>query len=168
LRLALFSTVICLIIGYPAAMVMAGNAFERKSVVLLLFVVPMWMNFLLRTYAWLTILERNGVINVLLANLNLPSLNILYTEGAVVLGMVYNFLPFMVLPIYSVLSKIDRGVVEAAGDLGANSLQVFAKVIFPLSLPGVVSGVTMVFMPALTTFVISRLLGGGQFTLIAT
>ncbi|NLL43365.1 MAG: ABC transporter permease [Firmicutes bacterium] len=166
LRLALFSTVICLIIGYPAAMVMAGNAFERKSVVLLLFVVPMWMNFLLRTYAWLTILERNGVINVLLANLNLPSLNILYTEGAVVLGMVYNFLPFMVLPIYSVLSKIDRGVVEAAGDLGANSLQVFAKVIFPLSLPGVVSGVTMVFMPALTTFVISRLLGGGQFTLI--
>ena len=166
LRLAVISTGICLILGYPAAMVMAGNAFTRKNVILLLFVVPMWMNFLLRTYAWLTILERNGVINVLLANLSLPRLNILYTEAAVVLGMVYNFLPFMVLPIYSVLSKIDKGVVEAAGDLGANAFRVFTKVVFPLSLPGVVSGVTMVFMPALTTFVISRLLGGGQFTLI--
>lgn len=166
LRLAVISTVICFIMGYPAAMVMAGNAFTRKNVILLLFVVPMWMNFLLRTYAWLTLLERSGVINVLLANLNLPRLNILYTEAAVVLGMVYNFLPFMVLPIYSVLSKIDKGVVEAAGDLGANSLRVFMRVIFPLSVPGVVSGVTMVFMPALTTFVISRLLGGGQFTLI--
>ena len=166
LRLAVISTVICLIMGYPAAMVMAGNAFTRKNVILLLFVIPMWMNFLLRTYAWLTLLERNGVINVLLANLSLPRLNILYTEAAVILGMVYNFLPFMVLPIYSVLSKIDKGVVEAAGDLGANSFRVFMRVIFPLSVPGVVSGVTMVFMPALTTFVISRLLGGGQSTLI--
>lgn len=166
LRLAVISTMICLLIGYPAAMVMAGNAFSRKNVILLLFVVPMWMNFLLRTYAWLTLLERNGVINVLLSNLGLPNLNILYTESAVVLGMVYNFLPFMVLPIYSVLSKIDKGVIEAAGDLGANSFRVFTKVIFPLSVPGLVSGITMVFMPALTTFVISRLLGGGQFTLI--
>jgi spermidine/putrescine transport system permease protein len=166
LRLAVISTVICLLLGYPAAMVMAGNAFSRKNVILLLFVVPMWMNFLLRTYAWLTLLERNGVINVLLTNLGLPSLNILYTESAVILGMVYNFLPFMVLPIYSVLSKIDKGVIEAAGDLGANSFRVFTRVVFPLSLPGMVSGVTMVFMPALTTFVISRLLGGGQFTLI--
>lgn len=166
LRLAVISTGVCLLLGYPAAMVMAGNAFSRKSVLMLLFVVPMWMNFLLRTYAWLTILERNGFINVFLTNLRLPNLNILYTNSAVVLGMVYNFLPFMVLPIYSVLSKIDKGVVEAAGDLGANSLKVFTRVIFPLSLPGVVSGVTMVFMPALTTFVISRLLGGGQFTLI--
>ncbi|NMB00251.1 MAG: ABC transporter permease [Firmicutes bacterium] len=166
LRLALISTAICLILGYPAAMIMASNAFERKSVIMLLFVVPMWMNFLLRTYAWLTILERNGFINALLTNLNLPRLNILYTNSAVVLGMVYNFLPFMVLPIYSVLSKIDKGVVEAAGDLGANPFKVFTKVILPLSLPGVVSGITMVFMPAMTTFVISRLLGGGQFTLI--
>ena len=166
LRLAVISTIICLLLGYPAAMVMAGNAFSRKSVILLLFVVPMWMNFLLRTYAWLTLLERNGVINVLLNALRLPNLNILYTESAVVLGMVYNFLPFMVLPIYSVLSKIDKGVIEAAGDLGANSFRVFTRVIFPLSVPGLVSGVTMVFMPALTTFVISRLLGGGQFTLI--
>ena len=166
LRLAVISTIICLLLGYPAAMVMAGNAFSRKNVILLLFVVPMWMNFLLRTYAWLTLLERNGVINVLLTNLGMPSLNILYTESAVILGMVYNFLPFMVLPIYSVLSKIDKGVIEAAGDLGANSFRVFTRVVFPLSLPGMVSGVTMVFMPALTTFVISRLLGGGQFTLI--
>ncbi len=166
LYLALISTGICLLMGYPAAMIMVSNAFSRGGALILLFVVPMWMNFLLRTYAWLTILERNGFLNVLLARLNLPQLNILYTNAAVVLGMVYNFLPFMVLPIYSVLSKIDRGVIEAAGDLGANSMQVFTRVVFPLSLPGVVSGITMVFMPALTTFVISRLLGGGQFTLI--
>jgi spermidine/putrescine transport system permease protein len=166
LALALISTLICLLLGYPVAMIMAGNAFSRKNVIMLLFVVPMWMNFLLRTYAWLAILERNGFLNVLLSSLSLPRLNILYTNAAVILGMVYNFLPFMVLPIYSVLSKIDKGVVEAAGDLGANSVKVFTRVIFPLSLPGVVSGITMVFMPALTTFVISRLLGGGQFTLI--
>ncbi|MDI9412601.1 MAG: ABC transporter permease [Bacillota bacterium] len=164
--LAVLSTMICLLLGYPAAMIMVGNAFTRKSALMLLFVVPMWMNFLLRTYAWLTLLERNGFINVLLSALRLPRLNILYTNSAVILGMVYNFLPFMVLPIYSVLSKIDKDVIEAAGDLGANSLKVFMKVVFPLSLPGVVSGITMVFMPALTTFVISRLLGGGQFTLV--
>ncbi|NLJ80460.1 MAG: ABC transporter permease [Firmicutes bacterium] len=164
--LALISTSICLFLGYPAAMIMAGRAFTRKNALLLLFVVPMWMNFLLRTYAWLTLLERNGFINLILGYLRLPSLNILYTNSAVVLGMVYNFLPFMVLPIYSVLSKIDRRVLEAAQDLGANSWTVFWRVILPLSLPGVVSGITMVFMPALTTFVISRLLGGGQFTLI--
>ena len=132
---------------------------------MLLFVVPMWMNFLLRTYAWLTILERSGFINSVLAFLNLPPEHPVH-DKAVILGMVYNFLPFMVLPFYSVLSKIDKGVVEAAGDLGANPLQVFIKVILPLSMPGVVSGITMVFMPAMTTFVISRLLGGGQFTLI--
>lgn len=166
LRLALVSTGICLILGYPAAMIMASNTFTRKNVLMFLFVVPMWMNFLLRTYAWLTLLERNGFINILLSSLDLPRLNILYTNSAVVLGMVYNFLPFMVLPIYSVLSKIDKGVLEAAGDLGANPFRVFTKVILPLSLPGVVSGITMVFMPAMTTFVISRLLGGGQFTLI--
>lgn len=166
LSLAFSSTMICLLLGYPVAMIMAGNAFKRTSVLMLLFVIPMWMNFLLRTYAWLTILERNGFLNILLTSLRLPRLNILYTNSAVVLGMVYNFLPFMVLPIYSVLSKIDKGVIEAAGDLGANSKQVFTRVILPLSLPGVVSGITMVFMPALTTFVISRLLGGGQFTLI--
>lgn len=164
--LALTSTIICLVLGYPAAMILANNNFSRKNTLVLLFVVPMWMNFLLRTYAWLTLLERNGLINNLLTLLNLPTVNILYTDYAVALGMVYNFLPFMVLPIYSVLSKIDRSVVEAAEDLGANSVIVFLRVIFPLSIPGVISGITMVFMPAVTTFVISRLLGGGQFTLI--
>jgi len=129
-------------------------------------VIPMWMNFLLRTYAWLTLLEKNGIINTLISFIGLPKMDLLYNQWAVVLGMVYNFLPFMVLPIYSVLIKIDKSIIEAAEDLGANSRTVFRKVIFPLSLPGVVSGITMVFMPAVTTFVISRLLGGGQFLLI--
>lgn len=164
--LALISTLICLIVGYPTALVLAGKEFGQKKVLLLLFVIPMWMNFLLRTYAWMTLLEKNGLINGILSLLGLPALRILYTDEAVVLGMVYNFLPFMVLPIYSVLSKIDRSLVEAAGDLGCNDYMVFRKVIFPLSLPGVMSGITMVFMPAVTTFVISRLLGGGQYSLV--
>lgn len=166
IKLAIISTIICLIIGYPVAMILAGNSFKHKNVMVMLLVVPMWMNFLLRTYAWLTLLEKNGIINSILGKFGLPMLNILYTESAVILGMVYNFLPFMILPIYSVMSKMDYSLIEAAEDLGANSLIVFRRVIFPLSLPGVVSGITMVFMPAVTTFVISRLLGGGQFTLI--
>lgn len=166
IRLALISTVICLVLGYPVALILSNNGFARKNILITLFVIPMWMNFLLRTYAWLTLLERTGLINTLLAKIGLPPLNVLYTDNAVMLGMVYNFLPFMVLPIYSVLSKMDQSVIEAAEDLGANSLLVFWRVIFPLSMPGVVSGITMVFMPAVTTFVISRLLGGGQFTLI--
>ncbi|HHT05427.1 MAG TPA: ABC transporter permease [Hydrogenispora sp.] len=165
-KLALISTVICLLLGYPMAMILAGNGFKRKQIMVFLFVVPMWMNFLLRTYAWMTLLERKGLLNTFLSWLGLAPLNLLYTEEAVVLGMVYNFLPFMVLPIYSVLSKIDKSLIEAAEDLGADGVTVFRKVIFPLSLPGVLSGITMVFMPAVTTFVISRLLGGGQFTLI--
>lgn len=132
----------------------------------MLFVIPMWMNFLLRTYAWMTLLEKNSVINVVLNFLHLPQMNILYTNQAVVLGMVYNFLPFMVLPIYSVLVKIDKSVLEAAEDLGANYIVTLKRVILPLSIPGVISGITMVFMPAVTTFVISRLLGGGHYTLI--
>lgn len=165
-NLALISTGICLLLGYPAAMILASREFGRRSVLVILFVIPMWMNFLLRTYAWMTLLERNGFVNTFLHVLHLPSLNILYTNQAVVLGMVYNFFPFMVLPIYSVLHKIDRSVLEAAEDLGADRFTVFRRVIFPLSLPGVMSGITMVFMPAVTTFVISRLLGGDQFTLI--
>lgn len=164
--LALVSTAICLLLGYPMAAILASREFNRKKIMYMLIVLPMWMNFLLRTYAWLTLLERNGVINTVLSILGLPALDILYTNKAVVLGMVYNFLPFMILPIYSVLSKIDQSVVEAAQDLGGDNFTVFRRVIFPLSLPGVVSGITMVFMPAVTTFVISRLLGGGQFTLI--
>ena len=165
-RLAQIATAVCLFAGYPVAMILAGKAFSRKDTLVLLFVVPMWMNFLLRTYSWMTLLERRGIINTLLVRLGLPQQSLLYTETAVVLGMVYNFLPFMVLPIYSVLSKMDKSLIEAAHDLGANNWIVFWRVILPQSLPGVTSGITMVFLPALTTFVISRLLGGGQFTLI--
>lgn len=164
--LALICTLLCLVLGYPMAMILNGKDLKRRNVLILLFVIPMWMNFLLRTYAWMTLLERRGLINTFLNLLGFPSMNLLYNNSAVVLGMIYNFLPFMVLPIYSVLNKIDRSVIEAAEDLGANAFTVFRKIIFPLSLPGVISGITMVFMPAVTTFVISRLLGGGQFTLI--
>lgn len=166
LNLALVSTVLCLILGYPMAMIIARTDISKRNLMVLLFVLPMWMNFLLRTYAWMTLLGKNGVVNNVLEALNLPALNLLYNNGAVILGMVYNFLPFMILPIYSVLSKIDNTLIEAAKDLGANEVTVFRKVIFPMSLPGVISGITMVFMPALTTFVIPRLLGGGQFMLI--
>lgn len=166
LALALISTFICLLLGYPVAMILAGRDLGRKNLLILLFIIPMWMNFLLRTYAWMTLLERKGLINTFLGILGLPQFNILYTDTAVVLGMVYNFLPFMVLPIFSVMSKIDKSIVEAAEDLGSNSITVFRRITFPLSLPGVVSGITMVFMPALTTFVISKLLGGSQYTLI--
>jgi len=165
-KLALICTILCLLFGYPMAMILAKNHFKQKNIMVFLFVVPMWMNFLLRTYAWMTLLEKSGLINTFLSWFGVTPLNLLYTEEAVVLGMVYNFLPFMVLPIYSVLSKIDKNLIEAAEDLGADGYTVFWKVIFPLSLPGVISGITMVFMPAVTTFVISRLLGGGQFTLI--
>lgn len=166
MNLALVSTAICLVLGYPMAMIIAKASARHRNMLVLFFVIPMWMNFLLRTYAWMTLLERSGLINKLLNLLHLPTVNLMYTNGAVVLGMVYNFLPFMVLPIYSVLVKIDKSFIEAAQDLGANELEVFLKVTFPLSLPGVISGFIMVFMPAITTFVISRLLGGGQFTLI--
>lgn len=164
--LALLSTVICLLIGYPAAMFIAGREKRIRNILLLLFLVPMWMNFLLRTYAWMTLLGHNGLINRFLSFLGLPILDLMYNDGAVVLGMVYNFLPFMVLPIYTVLHRMDRSLIEAARDLGAGSAAVFRKVTLPLSMPGIASGITMVFMPAVSTFVISRLLGGGQYMLI--
>jgi len=164
--LAFVSTVICLVLGYPMAMILASTGVKRKNALIFLFVAPMWMNFLLRTYAWLTLLEKNGIINSILSFFGIEPLNLLYNNMAVLLGMVYNFLPFMVLPIYSVLSKVDKSVIEAAQDLGANNVKVFTKVTFPLSLPGVASGITMVFMPAVTTFVVPRLLGGAQFTLV--
>ena len=166
LILAAVSTFFCLILGYPAAWILAKSHIKTKNTLILLMVLPMWMNFLLRTYAWLTLLERKGFINTLLGTVGIPPLSLLYNEFAVVLGMVYNLIPFMVLPVYTVLSKIDNSLIEAAEDLGANPKTTFWKVVFPLSLPGVISGVTMVFMPAVTTFVISRLLGGGQYTLI--
>ncbi|MCL2572440.1 MAG: ABC transporter permease [Defluviitaleaceae bacterium] len=166
LRLALMTTVITFILGYPVAYIMAGKGFSDKSVLLFLFIAPMWMNFLVRTYAWLAILSRNGILNTFLAWLGLPILDILFTDSAVLLGMVYNFLPFMVLPIYTALKKMDPRIIEAAQDLGANSPRVFIRVVFPLSMPGVVSGITMVFMPAAATFIIPNLLGGGQYFLL--
>lgn len=164
--IAIVSTVICFVLGYPVAYIMARQEFRNRDFLIFLFLVPMWMNFLLRTYAWLTILEENGFVNTWLAAIGLPKINILYTKAAVVLGMVYNFLPFMILPIHTVLKKMDKSIIEAAQDLGANSVQVFLRVVFPLSLPGVVSGITMVFLPAVTTFVISDLLGGNKTQLI--
>ena len=164
--LAALATLGCFLIGYPMAMILAQCRAKYRHMMVMLIIIPMWMNFLLRTYAWMTLLEKNGLINAILRFFHLGPLHILYTDGAVLLGMVYNFLPFMILPIYSVLTKMDRSLLEAAGDLGADAWTSFRRVTFPLSLPGVYAGMLMVFMPAVTTFVISRLLGGGQYMLI--
>ena len=165
LYLALLCTVICLLIGYPAAYFLASKDFSRNKTLFVLFLLPMWMNFLLRTYAMMSLMEDTGIINTLLKAIGLQPVEMIGTEGAVLVGMVYNFLPFMVLPIHTSLKKMDRRVIEAAEDLGANPVEVFKRVVFPLSIPGVISGVTMVFMPAVTTFAISRLLGSGRFML---
>ena len=164
--LSFFSTAVCLILAYPLAMILSQRQVSQTCFTVLIFILPMWMNFLLRTMAWQTLLEKNGVINSILSFLHLPALEIINTPFAIILGMVYNFLPFMVLPIYNVLIKIDPNVLNAARDLGANPVQTFVKVTLPLSIPGVISGITMVFVPALTTFVISDLLGGGKILLI--
>lgn len=166
LLLSLAATLICILLAYPLAMILSKLGVNQNSFIILIFILPMWMNFLLRTLAWQTLLEKTGVINSLLQLLKLPTLNIINTPYAIIFGMVYNFLPFMVLPIYNSLVKLDQDVINAARDLGANSVQTFIRVIFPLTLPGVVSGITMVFIPALTTFVISNLLGGGKILLI--
>ena len=166
LLLSLISTLICLVLAYPLAMILSEKNMNQTSFIVLIFILPMWMNFLLRTLAWQTLLEKTGVINSILSTLHLPALNIINTPSAIVLGMVYNFLPFMVLPLYNVLVKIDKSVINAAYDLGANGVQTFVRIIFPLSLPGMFSGITMVFVPALTTFVISKILGGSKILLI--
>lgn len=166
LGLALISTVICLLLAYPLAMILRNRGIGRGSFVVFVFILPMWMNFLLRTMAWQTLLEKNGVINGILTALHLPKQSLINTPSAIVLGMVYNFLPFMVLPIYNVLCKIDNNTINAAHDLGANFTQTLLRIWLPLSLPGIISGITMVFVPALTTFVISDLLGGSKILLI--
>lgn len=166
LGLSFISTVLCLILAYPLAMVLRSRGMGQGSFIVFIFILPMWMNFLLRTLAWQTLLEKNGVINGVLTALHLPNQNLINTSGAIILGMVYNFLPFMVLPIYNVLMKIDDNVINAARDLGANTVQILFRILFPLSIPGIVSGITMVFVPALTTFVISNLLGGSKILLI--
>lgn len=165
-KLALQATVLCLLMGYPIAYIIANSKPEVQSTMALLLILPMWMNFLLRTYAWMHILSKNGPINKMLQLFGFEQVSLLFNDTAVLIGMVYNFLPFMVLPIYTVLSKIDKSVVEAARDLGADSKTVFRKIIVPLSLPGIMSGITMVFMPAVSTFVIPSLLGGGRSVLV--
>jgi spermidine/putrescine transport system permease protein len=165
-KIAIEATIVCLFIGYPLALILAKMKSKYRTIAVMLLVVPMWMNFLLRTYAWLTILNKNGVLNHILGLFGVEPMSFLYTEGAVLVVMVYNFLPFMVLPIYTVLTKMDKSLVEAAEDLGANKGQVFYKITLPLSLSGVLSGISMVFMPAVSTFVISNLLYGGQYMLI--
>ena len=166
LLLSLVSSVACLVMSYPLAMILSKLKGNKSQLIVLIFIIPMWMNFLLRTMAWQTLLEKNGVINTVLRFLHLPTLRIINTPYAIVLGMIYNFLPFMLLPIYNSLIKVDLSVIQAAEDLGANKFQTFTKVIFPLTLPGVISGITMVFVPAMTTFVLSDLLGGSKILLI--
>ena len=177
-KLALIATAICVLIGYPVSYKMSkeGPRFQRLAMVLIM--LPMWINFLLRTYSWMAILENNGLLNQLFREIGLIALynnifgtdisffRMINTQGAVVLGMVYNYLPFMILPIYSVIVKLDHSLIEAARDLGANSVQVFRRVILPLSLPGVLSGITMVFVPSVSTFAISKMLGGGTEMLL--
>ena len=166
LVLAFVSTVICFILAYPLALILRQSKFGKKGFMIFIFILPMWMNFLLRTMAWQVILEKGGLINMLLTSLHLPALQIINTPAAIVLGMVYDFLPFMVMPIYNVLEKIDNSIVEAAYDLGATPGRVLLDILLPLSVPGIASGVTMVFVPSLTTFVISNMLGGGKINLI--
>ncbi|MDO5550073.1 MAG: ABC transporter permease [Lachnospiraceae bacterium] len=166
LGLSLVSTIVCLLLAYPLAMILRSKGVGAGGFIVFIFILPMWMNFLLRTLAWQTLLEKGGVINGILTALHLPSQNLINTPAAIILGMVYNFMPFMVLPIYNVLSKIDDNTINAAKDLGANSFQTFWHILLPLSVPGIISGINMVFVPALTTFVISNLLGGSKILLV--
>ncbi len=163
---AFLCTFVCLLLGYPLAYYISTKAPTTQRILALLLILPMWMNFLLRTYSWINILGNNGILNKFLILLGLPTVKLLFTDIAILLGMVYNFMPFMVLPIYTMLVKLDKNIIEAAKDLGANNKEVFTKIIFPLSIPGIISGITMVFMPAVSTFVIPSLLGGGRNILI--
>lgn len=164
--LAAIATVICLVIAYPAAYILSRTSVSAQSTLLMLVMLPMWMNFLLRTYAWMTILGNNGLINSFLGLFGIEPVKMLNTQGAIVLGMVYNYLPYMILPLYTVMMKIDKSVLEAAHDLGCNGAKTLFRVVMPLSIPGITSGITMVFVPAISTFIISRMLGGGSQLLI--
>ena len=166
LLLSLISTVICFVLAFPLALILKNSGLGQKGFMIFIFILPMWMNFLLRTMAWQVLLEKGGLINSVLEFLHLPALEIINTPAAIVLGMVYDFLPFMVLPIYNTIMKIDDHIIEAAYDLGATKRKVLTDILLPLSIPGIASGVTMVFVPSLTTFVISNMLGGGKIHLI--
>lgn len=160
------ATLVCLVIAYPIAYIISQKSERVQRTMVMLIMLPMWMNFLIRTYSWLALLQDTGIINSLLGKLGIAPVHMINTSGAVILGMVYNFLPYMILPIYSVMAKLDRSLIEAAQDLGGNRLNVVSKCIFPMSLPGVASGITMVFVPSVSTFYISQKLGGGSFDLI--
>ncbi len=160
------ATVLCLLLGYPIAYSMSRMKGSRQQIMVMLVMIPQWMNFLIRTYAWMTLLEDTGLINTVLGFFGLDPLHMINTDGAILLGLVYTFLPYMILPLYSIMTKIDNRVIEAAQDLGANGIHTFTRVIFPLSVPGIISGITMVFVPSLSAFFISELLGGGKTMLI--
>ena len=166
LKLAFISTVICLLAGYPMAYIMSRANSRKQKILMTLIMIPMWMNFLIRTYAWMTILQDTGILNGFFAKIGLGKVHIIGTESAVVIGMVYDYLPYMILPIYSVMAKMDLKLIEAARDLGCNNYGVFRRVIFPLSMPGVLSGINMVLIPSVSTFYISQKLGNGKFFLI--
>lgn len=166
LGIAFLTTIVCLILGYPLAFLMTKVSKKSEKFLVVLLVLPMWMNFLLRTYAWQSLLGKNGIISTFLSLFGVPKQSLLFTTTAVIVVMVYNFLPFMVLPIYTVIKKIDKSIINAAEDLGANKLNTFNKVILPLSLPGIVSGITMTFLPAISSFVIPDLIGGGKRNMI--
>ena len=166
LLIAFYCNLICLLIGYPVTYIMASMRHKNRNIMVLLILAPMWSNFLLRTYSWMVVLGNSGVINSLLKTLSLNPIQLMYNDFGVILGMVYNFLPFMILPIYLSLTKIDKNLVEAATDLGARKIDVFTKIKLPLSIPGIFSGTTLVFLPAITSFVISKLLGGGKYLLV--
>ena len=166
LLLAAEATIICLIIAFPVGYFLSRLQVNKQHIMLMLVMLPMWMNFLLRTYAWMTLLENNGLINRLLGLFGIGPFHMINTSGAVVLGMVYNYLPYMILPLYTAMTKIDQSIIEAAQDLGANTRRILTRVLLPLSTPGIATGITMVFVPSVSTFVISRMLGGGSNLLI--
>ena len=165
-KIAIITTIICVLLGYPAAYIIANSNEKNKMILVLIVTLPTWINMLVRTYAWMGILQDNGVINSLLSFIGIGPLKMLHTDFAVILGMVYNFIPFMILQIYTALTKMDKSYLEAANDLGANKLQTFLRITLPLSMPGVVSGITLVFLPAASSFFIPKFLGGGQYVLI--
>lgn len=166
LEVALITTVLCIIIGYPIAYIISNTSERSQTLLILLITLPMWINMLVRTYAWISILSDGGILNSILSFFGIAPIKMMYTDFAVMLGMVYNFLPFMIISIYTVLAKLDRALIHASHDLGANPIQTFLRIVLPLSMPGVISGITLVFLPAVSTFVIPKFLGGGQYMLI--
>lgn len=167
-RIALITTIICIIIGYPLAYFISQSKEKLQPILILLVTMPMWINMLVRTYAWIGILQDTGLINSFLETVGLSKIKLIHTDFAVILGMVYNFLPFMVIQIYTSLSKMDKSLLQASEDLGATPTQSFWKVTFPLSIPGIIAGITLVFLPSISTFVIPQFLGGGQYVMLGT